>query len=454
MTMLVTDAAASAPRTAPRSEPRTNVWVLATIFVTFALYGRSFGIIGELRYVEVAVLLAAVLALPRVIGSIDRLTAIFMGLFALTCLAHIVVNALYDVPLASTIKRVGTYGLLLVLIAAVTWISKLGRHALTAMVAGYCLSWVVIMFTGIEASPGYVLQPWRLGLGAAVTVAVCLIPLVWPRTVWIVFVALVLLVGIHVVLQARGMAMVTMAAAFFVGWSLLRARRWPRRLRFGQLFAWAIGGVLALTAVWSATAFAIEHRLFPRDLQIKMEGQFYSEYGIAASARPETVASIYAISKRPITGYGTSNADPDVLALYAVLASSSYWASQNFTRVLEGTLINSFAMEGTPSHSHVFGTWVDGGIFAALSWIAMLGLAAYVILRGAGWRHPLMPLAVTVSLFVLWYILFSPGPHRMEVAIHLVILIRAATMIRMADREERRIELWRRHGMAAPLPAR
>src|SRR3546814_6061960 len=42
------------------------------------------------------------------------------------------------------------------------------------ILAGYCLSWLFIYFVGTSAAEYYQDNPWRLGLGWAFTLAICL----------------------------------------------------------------------------------------------------------------------------------------------------------------------------------------------------------------------------------------------------------------------------------------
>jgi hypothetical protein len=164
-----------------------------------------------------------------------------------------------------------------------------------------------------------------------------------------------------------------------------------------------------------------------------MEIQFSNPHGILAAGRPDTVAALYGIWKQPCLGFGSTNVDPDVYAVYIDLASSSYIWSDSFDAQTDLAWKRSWTL-GTPSHSHLFGAWVDAGVIAALCWAAMLLACAYVLQRTMFWRHPAQPLFVLVSLLCIWDILFSPGPTRMDIAIRLAVLIFAIELVQTFDR--------------------
>jgi O-antigen ligase len=189
--------------------------------------------------------------------------------------------------------------------------------------------------------------------------------------------------------------------------------------------------MLVLIAV-KAMEFATENNLLPEELQKRMELQASNPYGILAAGRPDTVAALYGISKRPLIGYGSTNVDPEVYAYYLDLAWSSYIWESSYSGLLAAAWASEWTY-GTPSHSHVFGAWVDAGILAALCWFAVIYLAVKIVMQMMLWRHPLTPLIVLVSIATVWDVLFSPGPHRMDIAIRLIILIHAAELLRAIE---------------------
>ncbi|MBK8907399.1 MAG: hypothetical protein IPM60_05715 [Rhodospirillales bacterium] len=163
-----------------------------------------------------------------------------------------------------------------------------------------------------------------------------------------------------------------------------------------------------------------------------MEQQFSNPYGLLAAARPDTIAALYAISKRPLLGFGSTNVDSNVYDFWVDVSTASYLGQDNYYSLMQNHQARQWEL-GTPSHSHLFGAWADAGILAALCWFAVLGLSIYVLARSMLWRNPYAPLFVYITLDTIWNVLFSPGPHRMDVALHLMVLVYAAEALRSFD---------------------
>jgi hypothetical protein len=177
----------------------------------------------------------------------------------------------------------------------------------------------------------------------------------------------------------------------------------------------------------------MEYELLPEELQQKMELQASNPYGILAAGRPDTVAALYGIWKSPLIGFGSTNVDRDVYAFYVELTTSSYMFRNDYSSQVDLAWKRVWEL-GTPSHSHIFGAWVDAGIFAAFGWFVAVFVSGYVLARALIWRNPIMPLVVLVALTTLWDVFFSPGPQRMEMAVNLVLLTSAIEMFRTMDK--------------------
>jgi len=60
-----------------------------------------------------------------------------------------------------------------------------------------------------------------------------------------------------------------------------------------------------------------------------------------------------------------------------------------------------------PTHSYVFGSWVEAGIVGAIFWMFFLIYTAYTLFSASG-DEPLLPFFAFVALMLMWDILFSP----------------------------------------------
>lgn len=402
------------------------------LFFIFALYGPSINIIGEFRYVEILLLVIlcvnANIALKR-LGKWERILSI---LFFLTAFMQIVSDLINDASFEGTLKRSFTYILLALLIIAVRHLTRGDIMRLRWVLAGYYLSFLTVLVLGQTASRNYEIMAWQLGLGTAATVAICLIPLWIPRAYRLVGPALLAMSAIHLLSSGRALAVLTALAGVVAIWGSLAGRSAPPKFRPAPfLFAVSILFLTSFLAIQGAK-WITDAQVLPQELQQKMEIQLSNPYGIIAAGRPDTAAAIYGITRSPWIGYGSTNADPAVMAFYYDIVASSYINQGSYLEMMRLQMNKDWSL-GTPSHSHLFGAWVDAGIIAAISWAVILGLAVIVFSRSAVWRHPFSPLFIYISVLVMWDTVFSPGPIRMDVALRLAILIYAMETFRRFD---------------------
>jgi len=60
-----------------------------------------------------------------------------------------------------------------------------------------------------------------------------------------------------------------------------------------------------------------------------------------------------------------------------------------------------------PSHSYLFGSWVESGIMGAMFWFWVLWFTANALMRACG-REAMVPFFAFVGLLLMWNVLFSP----------------------------------------------
>jgi hypothetical protein len=410
-------------------EAKTPVW----LFALFGFYGPALGLIGELRYVEIAVLVLLALNLSKAVRYLSRWEMRFIQLILLAAFSQAIADLYNNSTAEASLKRVGSYLIMALLIVAMKWLSRGEPLRVKLILGGYCFSYLFIAMTGIETpSRWYQVMPWRLGLGIASTIFLCLMIAWFPRLQRWGGLALIVMAGAHALQESRAIASVTGATGLLVLWTQYFGRNAPAKFDPGRVTVFALLCFAALAGTYQGLKLATEYQMFPPDMQKKMEGQINSEYGLLAAGRPDTITAIYAISKRPLLGYGTGNVDPDVYNFYSEISSSAYFNEDNYWSVYTGTLNREWTL-GIPSHSHLFGSWADGGILASFVWVAMLYLCIYLLARMSVWRNEWVPLVVFISIMSIWDVLFSPGPHRMDIAVRLMVLIFAADMLRRYD---------------------
>ena len=339
--------------------------------------------------------------------------------------------------MASSVARVGTYVLLAALIPIVAVLVNRDWRRMLAVIFGYGVSYIVVWYSGTALSDIIEQFSWRLGLGAAVTLIVVSLFGLMPRARFGLTLALFGLSALHLYLSSRSLAAITLLVAILCLVATFWGRARPAEFRTRSLAAvvvslslFAYVGPLAIG--WMANA-----QLLPENLVTKNQLQAANSYGFLAAARPDTFTALYAISKRPVLGYGSGVFDADVFSFYAEVNAASY-RDAHLSRSVFKNIYTQDWLQGIPSHSHLFGAWADAGIFAALSWFFALWIDLKMLARLWRWGHPLAPLFVFVGIATLWDVLFSPGPIRLDMAIRLVIMATAFRYFEQHDSMARR----------------
>src|SRR3546814_6135633 len=126
---------------------------------------------------------------------------------------------------------------------------------------------------------------------------------------------------------------------------------------------WIVCCILSfgIAAGYYSLMWATEKRLLPAGAQERTEAQVYSQYGLAATARPETAASLSAIAERPWVGWGSTAYDPVIWRYYIDLLTANWRERTDFRTIYQDTFHQEWE-GGWPSHSPFFGAGVDGGI--------------------------------------------------------------------------------------------
>jgi O-antigen ligase len=150
---------------------------------------------------------------------------------------------------------------------------------------------------------------------------------------------------------------------------------------------------VAFTLVYSHYA---ELGAFGEYAQRKLEAQS-GEGGLLLGGRSEILASGQAILDSPLLGHGSWARDPTYAAILA-----DRRAALGYKRFQGGRKDDLI-----PTHSYVFGSWVEAGIAGGVFWLFMLGFTIHAILSASG-TEPLLPLFAFAGLMLTWDILFSP----------------------------------------------
>jgi len=241
--------------------------------------------------------------------------------------------------------------------------------------------------------------PWKFGLGTPITLMVCLIAGMLARQRQIAAVTMLAGIGvINLFLGFRSLGALCVAAAIYSYFQLsdrLASSR-PRKRRTAVTIAVLAAGVWGISAIY---AHGVQSGWFGGVEQEKYEIQSSGAWGILLGGRSDFLASSVAIFDSPLLGHGSWAKDPMYTAILFESMADLGYENTNVAFENEDYLI--------PSHSYLFGAWVESGIVGAVFWAWVLWLAAKSLMRATG-REPLILFLAFIGMLLIWNILFSP----------------------------------------------
>ena len=239
--------------------------------------------------------------------------------------------------------------------------------------------------------------PWKFGISLPTTILICLRAGMLARRRQITAVTMLVAIGaINLYLGFRSLGAVCAASAIYSYFQLSPRFADSRRRKLQKV--WTVAGLAA--GVWGISAIyahGAQNGWFGEVEREKYELQSSGDAGIILGGRYDLLGSSVAIFDSPLLGHGSWAKDPIYRAiLYGRMAELGY---QNSGGDLEDGLI--------PSHSYLFGAWVESGIVGAAFWFWVLWFTARALIRASG-REPMFPFFAFIGMLLIWNVLFSP----------------------------------------------
>jgi hypothetical protein len=243
--------------------------------------------------------------------------------------------------------------------------------------------------------------PWKFGLATPITILVGMYAARSTKHKYLgLLLPMLVLAVVHSYLDTRSLALMSLLTACYTLFQMSMAGK-QNQIAGGRLVLLAaVVGVciFGFTAVYSHYA---EQGVFGKYAQQKLEAQS-GEGGLLLGGRSEILASGQAILDSPILGHGSWAHDPTYAAILD--ESRAELGYKSFQNSRKDDLI--------PTHSHIFGAWVDGGLAGAIFWIYALVYAIRSLMKVSGFE-PMLHLFSIVGFMLVWDILFSPiSPER------------------------------------------
>ncbi|MGE0256449.1 MAG: hypothetical protein AB7N54_06765 [Alphaproteobacteria bacterium] len=309
-------------------------------------------------------------------------------------------------------------------------------------IAFFCLSLTMGGFLTFFIHPAdyAYADPWKFGVGIYCTFLVVLLTLLpFVQRVWIL--PSLLLAGIallSVVLGSRSLGGITLMAALYIFVQQVVGRRQRaarpsliRTLMFLGVGVFVAGGILTIYSQ------AAEQGLLGAEAREKYEFQAGTGGALAVllGGRSEIFVASQAIADSPIIGHGSWAKNPEYAARLLLLDKFGYEVNYS---AAESELI--------PTHSHLFGAWVESGTVGTFLWFWALFLALRVMSNMYLLREPMSPLIVFASILFAWDILFSPfgAERRIFAPFYIILLMFAWDLLRSNVPGDRLVGLRRR----------
>lgn len=279
--------------------------------------------------------------------------------------------------------------------ATIAMLIRQSQRRLILYGAGLALGGVLTFFI----APGVFAAdfPWKFGLGPPITLLVCLAAGRLARRRQITAVTMLASIGaINLSLGFRSWGALCAVAAIYCYFQL-SPRLADSRLRKRRTVLTVAGlaaGVWAISAIYAHGALGGWFGQIERE---KYEVQSSGAAGVLLGGRTEFLASSVAIIDSPLLGHGSWAKDPMYQAI--LLKSMAELGYENIAAEPEDGLI--------PTHSYLFGAWVESGIVGAVFWFWVLWFTASALIRASG-REPLLPFFALIGMLLIWNVLFSP----------------------------------------------
>lgn len=368
-------------------------WPLACLLIGMAA-AADMQLVGRILGTEIlAILLIFGMAFFSRLPIPDRLTGMLMGLAGVWLVAQYASDLVNNSTLDNTLRGLARAGMTIVLVYAfyVLLAHRMQRtHMLFLGLAGGFL--LIPLISTEEAITENV---WKFGYGVPVTMlCAALASWFWRRRRRMLSLAPTFAIAlVNVFLGFRSMAGITLAVVLVQLLLVILGTRHVLTTRHAVSLALAVSiGIGGIIPLYSAAA---EKGWLGRQQQERYLDQV-NDYGILLSGRIEWRIAPLAFLEKPLLGHGSWGEDERYAAMaWELFSGSSDNMPVEFSNVI-------------PTHSHLLGALVEGGVFSGLFWLLVLALLvrSFLVLI----RYPVLadPIIVFILISLSWAVLFSP----------------------------------------------
>lgn len=290
--------------------------------------------------------------------------------------------------------------LLLVNFSVVWIVASRTRRRFVLYAIGLAIGTILGVY--INPSPDALIDPWKFGYGVPITLLVVM----WTashlarRRYLGILVPLTALAIVHAFGNYRSLAVITFVTAIYSIFQMSSAGDRDKQ-QFGR-FRLAVLGLTVVCGIWIFTqiySHYVERGVFGQYAQRKLEVQTNGAGGLLLGGRGEILASGQAIIDSPLLGHGSWARDPTYAAILAEKRAELGYKSVEGQGGKKDDLI--------PTHSYIFGAWVEAGLAGGLFWLFVLSYTIRALVKASG-SEPLIPIFAFTGFLLIWDTLFSP----------------------------------------------
>jgi hypothetical protein len=289
------------------------------------------------------------------------------------------------------------------------------RRSIVIFIAGL----VVGGFLEFSISPNIYAQnnPWKFGIGVPIALTIVIAVSAVSENRPLIRSGILILASIlNMNLGFRSMAGFLFLTAIYI----LLQWRWNKYK--GNDLKLLKNKILLLCFIFGAASFllmqgygyAAKNGYLGQGAMRKYQLQSYGKFGLLIGGRSEILISAQAIFDSPVIGHGSWAKDEKYAGAYLEIK-----------RLFGYSILDSNETDLIPTHSHLFGSWVEAGFLGALFWIWILFFPIACLSSMFQTKEKLTPLFSFICFNLIWDILFSPyaGERRFITPFYLIALL-------------------------------
>lgn len=238
--------------------------------------------------------------------------------------------------------------------------------------------------------------PWKFGCGIPVTILIALFATRLRKYRAFTFILFCAVALIHLAANFRSFAIISFLAGIFVFSQRSQPPRTYRQAALGRSLLVVLFLTAGIAGFIQLYSYAAQSGQLGEEARVKYEQQ-QGAGGLLLGGRSEILVSSEAIMDSPILGHGS----------WAHDSHYKWLIRQRRAELGYKKLPDASTDDLIPTHSHLFGAWVEAGLAGAVFWSWILVMVISV-LRNVSGEEPLLPLFALIGFLLCWNILFSP----------------------------------------------